>query len=137
LNHPNIAAIYSFEKAGDVEALLLELVEGPTLATRLSTGPIPVSDALAIARQIADALDAAHERGTIHRDLKPSNIKVRDDGTVKILDFGLAKALAPDPASAEEDAANSPTITSPAMTEAGMTLGTATGGKATYGVFRA
>jgi Tol biopolymer transport system component len=123
LNHPNIAAIYGVEEAGGIEALLLELVEGATLADRLASGPLSVSDALAVARQIVDALDAAHERGIIHRDLKPANIKVRDDGTVKILDFGLAKALSPDHASAE--AANSPTITSPAVTEAGVILGTA------------
>jgi serine/threonine protein kinase/Tol biopolymer transport system component len=125
LNHPNIAAIYGVEEAGDVEALLLELVEGPTLADRLRSGPIPVSDALTIARHIVDALDAAHERGIIHRDLKPANIKVRDDGTAKVLDFGLAKALTPDDARASADAANSPTMTSPAMTHFGVILGTA------------
>ena len=125
LNHSNIAAIYGVEETAETEALLLELVEGPTLADRLSSGPIPVSDALAIARQIADALDAAHERGIIHRDLKPANIKVRDDATVKVLDFGLAKALASDGADALAEAANSPTITSPAVTAAGVILGTA------------
>ncbi|HEX5107307.1 MAG TPA: protein kinase [Vicinamibacterales bacterium] len=91
LNHPNIAAIYGIEQG----ALVLELVEGPTLADRLVHGPMAIDDALPIARQIAEALEAAHERGIIHRDLKPANIKVRDDGTVKVLDFGLAKALGP------------------------------------------
>ena len=89
LNHPNIAAIYGVEEG----ALVMELVEGPTLADRLATGALPLDEALAIARQIAEALLAAHEAGIVHRDLKPANIKVRDDGTVKVLDFGLAKAL--------------------------------------------
>ncbi len=97
LNHPNIAAIYGFEEAGDTRALVLELVEGPTLADRIKQGPIPLDEALPIAKQIAEALEAAHEAGVIHRDLKPANIKVRDDGTVKVLDFGLAKALDPNP----------------------------------------
>ena len=95
LNHPNIAAIYGFEESNGVQALVLELVEGPTLADRIAHGPIPLDEALPIARQIADALEAAHEQGIIHRDLKPANIKVRPDGTVKVLDFGLAKALEP------------------------------------------
>ena len=92
LNHPHIAAIYGFEQTGGVHALILELVEGPTLAERLQRGPLPITEALRIARQIADALEAAHERRVIHRDLKPQNIKVKADGTVKVLDFGLAKA---------------------------------------------
>ena len=95
LNHPNIAAIYGIEE-DEVEgrrALVLELVEGPTLAARISKGPIPLDEALPIAKQIAEALEAAHEAGVIHRDLKPANIKVREDGTVKVLDFGLAKAV--------------------------------------------
>ena len=92
LNHPNIGAIYGLEKSGDTRALVLELVEGPTLADRIAQGPIPLDEALPIARQIAEALEAAHEQGVIHRDLKPANIKVRNDGTVKVLDFGLAKA---------------------------------------------
>jgi len=132
LNHPHIGAIYGLEEsapsagAGQAStiALVLELVEGPTLADRIARGPIPVDEALPIARQIAEALEAAHEQGIIHRDLKPANIKVRDDGTVKVLDFGLAKALDPTAASSAT-AMNSPTITSPAMTQAGMILGTA------------
>ena len=93
LNHANIAAIYGLAEAGGVQALVLELVEGPTLASRISGGGLPVGEALSIAKQIAEGLKAAHERGVIHRDLKPANIKVRSDGAVKILDFGLAKAL--------------------------------------------
>ena len=94
LNHPNIGHIYGLEEAEGQKALVLELVEGPTLAERIKQGPIPVDEALPIAKQIAEALEAAHEQGIIHRDLKPANIKVREDGTVKVLDFGLAKALA-------------------------------------------
>jgi len=128
LNHPNIAGIYGLEDAGGTTALAMELVEGPTLADRIAQGPVPVDEALAIAKQIAEALEAAHERGIIHRDLKPANIKVRPDGTVKVLDFGLAKAM--EPASAQSASARqvqtmSPTITTPAMTQAGMILGTA------------
>ncbi len=93
LNHPNIAQIHGIEEDEGTRALVLELVEGPTLADRLAHGPIPVDEALPIAKQIAEALEAAHEAGVIHRDLKPANIKVREDGTVKVLDFGLAKAL--------------------------------------------
>src|SRR3954463_11685516 len=89
LNHPNIAHIHGVEDGGAVKALVLELVEGEDLAQRIGRGPIPLDDALAIARQIADALEAAHEQGVIHRDLKPANIKIRPDGTVKVLDFGL------------------------------------------------
>src|SRR5215216_863778 len=91
LNHPNIAAIYGFEKSSGITALVMELVEGPTLADRIAQGAIPIDEALPIARQIAEALEAAHEQGIIHRDLKPANIKLRPDGTVKVLDFGLAK----------------------------------------------
>ena len=94
LNHPHIGAIYGLEEAGGGRALVLELVEGVTLAERLTLGPLPVQEALTVARQIADALEAAHERGVIHRDLKPSNIKITPDGTVKVLDFGLAKVFA-------------------------------------------
>ena len=95
LNHPNIAAIYGLERTPGVTALVMELVEGPTLADRIAQGAIPVDEALPIAKQIAEALEAAHEQGIIHRDLKPANIKVRPDGTVKVLDFGLAKAMEP------------------------------------------
>ena len=154
LNHPNIAAIYGFEESNPstgsgyaVQALVLELVEGPTLAERIAHGPIPVDEAMPIARQIAEALEAAHEQGIVHRDLKPANIKLKvrgappprtEDGrlerrlsaadvadcTVKVLDFGLAKAL--DPVGViGGDAIASPTITSPAMTQLGIILGTA------------
>ena len=95
LNHPHIAQIYGFESAGTTRALAMELVDGDDLAQRVARGPIPLDDALPIARQIAEALEAAHDAGIIHRDLKPANIKVRPDGTVKVLDFGLAKALDP------------------------------------------
>jgi len=116
LNHPNIAQVF-----GVIEqppALAMELVEGEDLSQRIVRGPIPLAEALPIARQIADALDAAHERGIVHRDLKPANIKVREDGTVKVLDFGLAKAVT-------DYDRNSPTFTSPAMTGMGVILGTA------------
>jgi serine/threonine protein kinase len=119
LNHPHIALIYGLEESDGLSALALEFVDGPTLADRLIAGPIPISEALAIARQLADALDAAHTQGIVHRDLKPANIKVRDDGTVKVLDFGLAKPLD----SPEADAANSPTLT--ALSRSGVILGTA------------
>ena len=123
LNHPNIAAIYGIEESAGTTALVLELVEGPTLADRLLTGPVPLTEALAISRQIIDALDAAHEKGIVHRDLKPANIKVRPDGTVKVLDFGLAKALESD--AAPQGVTISPTMTSPAVTSMGIVLGTA------------
>jgi eukaryotic-like serine/threonine-protein kinase len=124
LNHPNIAAIYGVEKSDGLTALVMEFVEGPTLADRLARGAIPVDESLGIARQIADALEAAHEQGIVHRDLKPANIKLRPDGTVKVLDFGLAKAEAT--SARGMDATLSPTITSPAlMTGVGVLLGTA------------
>jgi Tol biopolymer transport system component len=122
LNHPNIASIYGLEDSGNALALVMELAEGPTLADRIRQGPVPIDEALAIARQIADALEYAHERSIIHRDLKPANLKVAGDDTVKILDFGLAKALASD--LSVEDISNSPTISQMA-TEAGVLLGTA------------
>ena len=125
LNHPHIAGIYGLEKSGEVTALVMELVEGDDLAQRLSRGAIPLDDALPIARQIAEALEAAHDQGIIHRDLKPANVKVRPDGTVKVLDFGLAKALDTADPHAPGNQANSPTITSPAMTMRGVILGTA------------
>ena len=121
LNHPGIAAIYGIEEADDTRALVLELVEGPTLADRIAQGPIPLDEALPIAKQIAEALEAAHEAGVIHRDLKPANIRVRDDGTVKVLDFGLAKALDTAP---EGDPSQSPTLTA-AATQMGVIMGTA------------
>ena len=127
LNHPNIAHIHGLEESGGVRALVMELVEGDDLSQRIARGAIPVDEALPIAKQIAEALEAAHEQGIIHRDLKPANIKLRPDGTVKVLDFGLAKALAPeqDPASGAHRS-QSPTITSPAMlTGLGIVLGTA------------
>src|SRR5665213_2415111 len=124
LNHPNIAAIYGLEKTPDFTALVMELVEGEDLSQRIARGAIPIDEALPIAKQIADALEAAHEQGIIHRDLKPANIKVRADGTVKVLDFGLAKALEP-VAGSSPSVSMSPTITTPAMTQAGMILGTA------------
>ena len=124
LNHPNIAAIYGLEEGHGTRALVLELVDGPTLADRIVHGPIPVNDALAIAFQIGDALDAAHAQGIVHRDLKPSNIKVRADGTVKVLDFGLAKAFEPS-TSLTPDNSQSPTLISPAATRIGVIMGTA------------
>jgi len=123
LNHPHIAAIYGIEEAGETHALVLELVEGPTLADLIAHGPIPLEDAWPMARQIAEALEAAHDQGIVHRDLKPLNIKVRADGSVKVLDFGLAKALEGDTTAAA--IGNSPTITSPAATRAGVVMGTA------------
>ncbi len=129
LNHPNIAAIYGREDTDHAQALVLELVEGPTLAARIAAGPIPVGEALSTARQIADALDAAHEHGVIHRDLKPGNIKVRPDGTVKVLDFGLAKLSEPNvenPGNAPNALSLSPTIANVSMmTGVGLLLGTA------------
>src|SRR5215203_1985459 len=113
LNHPNIAHIYGAEESHGVTALVLELVEGEDLAERISRGPLPLDEVLSIARQIAESLYAAHEQGIIHRDLKPANIKVRPDGVVKVLDFGLAKLGQPESA-AGSPLTTSPTITSPA-----------------------
>ena len=124
LNHPNIGSIYGLEEAEGVKALVLELVEGPTLADRIRQGPIPLDEALPIAKQIAEALEAAHEQGVIHRDLKPANIKVKADGTVKVLDFGLAKAFQPD--ASDPNMSMSPTISlTAAATQMGMVIGTA------------
>jgi eukaryotic-like serine/threonine-protein kinase len=130
LNHPNIAAIYGVENSSDVRALVLELVDGPTLADRIAEGPISLVEAVLIARQIAEALEAAHEQGIVHRDLKPANIKLRSDGAVKVLDFGLAKLVEGHEAGAVHRAgperSESPTVTSPVMlTNVGVILGTA------------
>jgi serine/threonine-protein kinase len=122
LNHPNIAAIYDLQEANGSRYLVLELVEGETLADRLARGPIPVEQALNIAIQICEALEAAHERGIIHRDLKPANVKLTPDGKVKVLDFGLAKAMEREPA--KSNFSNSPTL-NVAATNTGVILGTA------------
>jgi dipeptidyl aminopeptidase/acylaminoacyl peptidase len=131
VNHPNIAAIYGLEESGSVTALVMELVEGETLADRIARGPLPFSEALALMSQIAAGLDAAHERGIVHRDLKPANITVGPDGAVKLLDFGLARFFAGDVAdargvSADQDAdlSQSPTVSAPLMTQPGVILGT-------------
>ena len=140
LNHPNIAAIYGLERAGSITALVMELVDGPTLADRIAQRAIPIDEALPIAKQVAEALEAAHEQGIIHRDLKPANVKVRPDGMVKVLDFGLAKAMGPAEAGhyaqggaqagvgrsvpLQPDLTAAPTMTTPAMTRMGMILGT-------------
>ena len=122
LNHPNIASIYGLEDSGATHALVMELVEGPTLADRIKSGAIPIDEALRIAKQMCEALEYAHERGIVHRDLKPANVKVTNDDAVKVLDFGLAKAIAGDATSS--DISSSPTITRMA-TQAGVLLGTA------------
>jgi serine/threonine-protein kinase len=122
LNHPNIAAIHSFEHSDDIHFLVLELVEGETLAERVAKGPLPVEEALEVCRQIAEGVEAAHEKGVIHRDLKPANVKVTPEGKVKILDFGLAKAF--DGGTPATDISQSPTLTEE-MTRAGVILGTA------------
>jgi len=121
LNHPNIAHVYGMERAQNQVALVMELVEGPTLDERITHGVIPLREALPIARQIAEALESAHELGIVHRDLKPANIKIRPDGTVKVLDFGLAKAMESAPSAAPSGTpvpgalSMSPTITTPAL----------------------
>jgi len=129
LNHPHIAQIYGLEQSGGTSALVMELVEGDDLAQRIARGPLPLDEALPIAQQIADALEAAHEAAIVHRDLKPANIKVRPDGTVKVLDFGLAKATESEVGNRESGVgkalADSPTLASPAVTQAGIILGTA------------
>ena len=126
LNHPNIAQIYGLEESNGVRALVMELVEGEDLSQRIARGPIAIDEALPIAKQIAEALEAAHEQGIIHRDLKPANIKVTPDGAVKVLDFGLAKLAHVGATAGPSDVTASPTITSPAMmTGVGVLLGTA------------
>src|SRR5262245_41678832 len=122
LNHPNIAAIYDVHQANDTRFLVLELVEGETLAERIERGPIPVEEALEIGRHICEALEAAHEKSVVHRDLKPANVKITSDGRVKVLDFGLAKAMETSPAAGT--LSNSPTLTIGA-TQGGVILGTA------------
>jgi eukaryotic-like serine/threonine-protein kinase len=122
LNHPNIAAIHGLEESGGTNFLVLELVEGETLADQIKRGPAPVEESLKLALQIAEALEAAHEKGVIHRDLKPANIKITPDGKVKVLDFGLAKAFAAEPA--DSNLSNSPTLSN-AATQQGVILGTA------------
>jgi eukaryotic-like serine/threonine-protein kinase len=129
LNHPHIAQVYGVERtvtagSSSATALVMELVEGPTLADRIARGALPVDEASGIARQIVEAFETAHEHGIVHRDLKPANVKVREDGTVKVLDFGLAKITAP-PAPGSASAAISPTLTSPVMSQVGIILGTA------------
>jgi eukaryotic-like serine/threonine-protein kinase len=124
LNHPNIAGIHGLEESGGVRALVMELVEGADLSQRIARAAIPLDQALAIAKQIAEALEAAHEQGIIHRDLKPANIRVRPDGAVKVLDFGLAKAMEP-AGVMSPGVSQAPTITTPAMTRTGTILGTA------------
>ena len=122
LNHPHIATIHGVAVAGNIRALVLELVDGPALSERIARGRLPAREALRLARQIADALDAAHAKGIVHRDLKPANIRITADGQVKVLDFGLAKALAPD--ASDEDEVHSPTITA-GTTREGVVIGTA------------
>jgi eukaryotic-like serine/threonine-protein kinase len=123
LNHSNVATIHDLENSGGIRAIVMELVDGPTLADRIARGPIPLDETLQVAKQVAEALEAAHEHGIVHRDLKPANIKLRSDGAVKVLDFGLSKVL--DAASDPIDIAQSPTVTSPAVTQTGVILGTA------------
>ena len=124
LNHPHIAALYGLEERAGTIALVMELVEGDDLSQRIAKGALPLDEALPIAKQIAEAFEAAHEQGVIHRDLNPANIKVRADGVVKVLDFGLAKAMEPVGAPSPS-VSMAPTVTTAAMTEAGMILGTA------------
>src|SRR5262249_3928527 len=123
LNHPNIAAIHGLEDSGGMRFLVMELVSGETLADRITRGAIPVEEALGIAKQIAEALEAAHEKGIVHRDLKPANIKVAEDRKVKVLDFGLAKAI--ESTSGNTALSNSPTLVSSfGATNAGVIIGT-------------
>ncbi len=124
LNHPNIASIHGLEESDGVRYLVLELVDGETLAEKIAAGALPVDEALSVAQQIASALEAAHETGIIHRDLKPANVKIASDGTVKVLDFGLAKSLYSASSSQGADLSLSPTVTT-GGTRAGVILGTA------------
>ena len=126
LNHPHIAQIYGLEESGATRALVMELVDGPTLADRIAQGPLPLDEALPVARQIAEALEAAHAQGIVHRDLKPANVKLRADGTVKVLDFGLAKLADVGVASGATTPGMSllPTVASPVVTQSGVILGT-------------
>ena len=117
LNHPNIAAIHGLEESDGIRFLVLELVEGETLAERVAKGPLPVQEALEVCRQIAEGMEAAHEKGVIHRDLKPANVKITPEGKVKILDFGLAKAFEEE--TSDIDLSKSPTLTE-GMTRAGV-----------------
>ena len=121
LNHPHIAAIHGLEEGDGVRAIVMELVEGEDLAAHIARGPVPLDEALVLARQIAGALEAAHEQGIVHRDLKPANIRVRPDGSVKVLDFGLAKVIAPTEGLPQDD---SPTLTRAGLTNQGAFLGT-------------
>src|SRR5437870_969834 len=123
LNHPNIAHIYGLEESGETRCIVMELVEGETLQARIKRGPIPLDESLKIAKQIAEALEAAHEKGVIHRDLKPGNVMLTSEGKVKVLDFGLAKAY--DATQSNPNFSNSPTLASMAATNAGIILGTA------------
>src|SRR4029077_8161119 len=122
LNHPNIATIYGLEQSGGATCLVMELVPGETLASRVKSGPLPVEESLQLAVQVAEALEAAHEKNIIHRDLKPTNVKVTPEGKVKVLDFGLAKAFAGD--AENDDPSNSPTLSATATMQ-GVILGTA------------
>lgn len=125
LNHPHIAHVYGLEGSGGTQAIVMELVDGEDLSHRLSRGPLPLAEALTIAKQVAEALEAAHDQGVVHRDLKPANIRIRPDGSVKVLDFGLATTLAPAPSAPDADPSTLPTVTSPTISESRVIRGTA------------
>jgi serine/threonine protein kinase len=125
LSHQNIAGIYDLQHAGDTQFLVMELVEGETLADRIKRGPLPVEEALQVGKSICEALEAAHEKGIVHYDLKPANVKITPDGRVKVLDFGLAKAMSGEKEQAPPTFSSSPTLMSMAATNAGLILGTA------------
>lgn len=125
LNHPHIAHVYGLEESDGAQAIVMELVDGEDLSHRLSRGPLPVAEALAIAKQVAEALEAAHDQGVVHRDLKPANIRIRPDGSVKVLDFGLATTLAPGPTTPDVDPSTVTTVTSPTISESRVIRGTA------------